>query len=184
MLGNDALAIFGRAAIAIAGIEGERSSEVSRADKNKLILCELRQALKDSGTLHIVGGVPFHVMPDGRMTEILPKSRELDEILIACGIMPESGVLDKALYRFLLADDYAEKEIIVLSKYLPQEHALLVNLCDGRYLRFDHDGVPTVHTNGEGGYLFRKAECRTLPTSRLSSHIKEGRWSGIEFPAD
>src|SRR5271166_1530496 len=156
MLSKESLAVYGRAAIAISGIEGERASELSRAEKNKLILGELRQALNDTGALYIVGGVPVHVMPDGRMTEILPKSRELDEILIACGIMPESGVLDKALYRFLLADYYPENEVIVMSKYLPQEHSLLVNLCDGRYLRFDHEGMPTIHTNGEGGYLFEK----------------------------
>ena len=61
MLSKEALAVYGRAAIAIAGIEGERSSELSRADKNKLILCELRQALKDTGMLYIVGGVPVHI---------------------------------------------------------------------------------------------------------------------------
>jgi hypothetical protein len=174
MLSKEALAVFGRAAVAIAGIEGERTSEISRADKNRLILGELRQALKDTGTLCIVGGVPVHVMPDGHMTEILPKSRELDEILIACGIMPESNVLDKAIYRFLLADDYPEKEINVMSKYLPQEHALLVNLCDGRYLRFDHEGVPTVHINGEGGYLFERGTVPHVADLETISAYKGG----------
>ena len=72
MLSKKSLAVYGRAAIAISGIEGERASELSRAEKNKLILGELRQALNDTGALYIVGGVPVHVMPDGRMTEILP----------------------------------------------------------------------------------------------------------------
>ena len=37
-----------------------------------------------------------------------------------------------------------------------RKSTLLVNLCDGRYLRFDHEGMPTIRTNGEGGYLFEK----------------------------
>ena len=121
MLSNEALKIFGRTSAVISGIEATPSVELSRADKNKLILIELRDgALKKAGQIYIVGSVPHLVMPDGRMVALLPKTPAMDEILIACGVMPESSTLDKALFRFLLADSsFPENEIIGLFKYRP-----------------------------------------------------------------
>lgn len=131
---------------------------LSQREKDALILPELQKALEESGKLFIVGGVPVHVAADGRMIPMVPKTAAMDEFLIACGIMPESGTIDKALFRFLLAGSYPENELITLSRYLPDEHVLLVNLGDGRYLRFDSEGAPSIHVNGEGGFLFAKGE--------------------------
>lgn len=153
MLSNDVLAVLGRTAATIAGIQAEKEMAVS--EKNEAILRELCAALTTTGRVFIVGDVPCHVMNDGRLMWILPKDRMLDEVLIACGLMPElSGNIDKALMRFLVAGNFPESEVIGISKYLPEEHALLLNEWNDRYIRIDPNGHATRHVNGEGGFLF------------------------------
>src|SRR5215471_17676010 len=155
MLSNEALAVFGRTATTIAGIQAEK--EMSASEKNEAILRELCSALTKTGRIFIVGDVPCHVMADGRLTWILPKDRMLDEILIACGLMPElSGNVDKALMRFLVAGDFPETEVIGISRYLPDEHVLLLNEWNNSYIRIDANGRATRHVNGEGGFLFER----------------------------
>ncbi|MGA2336813.1 MAG: hypothetical protein WA383_15030 [Terriglobales bacterium] len=182
MLSNEALKIFGRTSAVISGIEATPSVELSRADKNKLILIELRDgALKKAGQIYIVGSVPHLVMPDGRMVALLPKTPAMDEILIACGVMPESSTLDKALFRFLLADSsFPENEIIGLFKYRPAEHELLVNLHEGHYLRFGGDGCPSVHVNGERGLLFTQGGEGHMPDLDLIGNYQGGAFSWNE----
>jgi len=152
-LSNDVLAVFGQTAAAIAGIQAEK--EMSASEKGEAILRQLCSALTATGRVFIVGDVPCHVMKNGRLMWILPKDRMLDEILIACGLMPElSGNVDKALMRFLVASDFPEAEVIGISKYLPDDHTLLLNEWNDSYLRIDADGNVTRHVNGEGGFLF------------------------------
>src|SRR5689334_17379913 len=105
MLSNESLAVFGRTAGSIAGIQADR--EMGVAEKNEAVLRELCTALTQTGRVFIVGDIPCHVTKDGRLMWILPKDRLLDEVLIACGLMPElSGNIDKALMRFLAAADF------------------------------------------------------------------------------
>jgi hypothetical protein len=94
-------------------------------------------------------------MNDRRLMWILPKDRMLDEVPIACGLMPElSGNIDKALMRFFAAGNVLETEVIGISKYLPDEHALLLNEWNDRYIRIDANGHAIRHVNGESGFLF------------------------------
>jgi hypothetical protein len=156
MLSKEALAVFGRTAGVLAAIWDDK--EMSTGDKTEAQLRTLRDAFIETGKIFIVGEVPVHVLANGHLTYILPKSKHLDEILIACGIMPElSGNVDKALFRFLLASNFPENEIIKLSKYLPTEHVLLLNEFGGTYLRVTASGT-TRHINGEGGFLFEKGK--------------------------
>lgn len=155
MLSNEVLAVFGRTAAKIAGIQAEKG--MSASEKNEAILRELCDALRRTGRIFVAGDVPCHVMKDGRLMWILPKDRMLDEVLIACGLMPElSGNVDKALMRYLVASDFPETEIIGISKYLPEEHVLLLNEWNGSYLRINAEGKVTRHVNGEHEFLFER----------------------------